>query len=262
MERCLAKKTDKGEIAQQIQDYGEDSDFVRVRWLGIFPRASSTQFIGEDLIEMAKARFKEALPVDTTLPKILGVDVARFGDDKTVLLLRQGPKILWKRDFRGIDTMQTASLVSESIQAEDPDAVFVDVVGIGAGVVDRLHQIGYKRKVVGVNAAQLATDVKKYHNLRAEMWDKTKKWLTEWGEIDPKERTLCAELTGVEYGYDAKERIQLERKEDMKKRRVASPDEGDALTLTFAMPVASRQDKAAEDTEPWPLDEAGLGWMR
>ena len=136
------------------------------------------------------------------------------------------------------------------------------LVGIGAGVVDRLNQIGYKRKVVGVNAAQLATDVKKYHNLRAEMWDKTKKWLTEWGEIDTKERTLCADLTGVAYGYDAKERIQLERKPDMKKRGLASPDEADALTLTFAMPVASRPDNTPGDIEPWPFDEAGLGWMR
>lgn len=257
-----AKKTDKAEIAKQIQDYGEDSDFVRVRWLGIFPRAASTQFIGDDLIRTAGQRFRDGVPIDPTWPKILGVDVARFGDDKTVLLMRQGPKILWKRDFRGIDTMQTASMVAESIQADDPDTVFVDVVGVGAGVVDRLHQIGHRRKVIGVNAAQLATDVKKYHNLRAEMWDKCKKWLVEWGEIDPQERTLCADLTGVEYGYDAKERIQLERKEDMKKRGLASPDEADALCLTFAMPVARRPEPEPEQR----FIEIGIGtyegaWM-
>ncbi len=193
---------------------------------------------------------------------MVGVDVARYGDDRTVIVVRRGHAIVEKRVYRELNTMEVASRVVEVIEQHEPQAVFVDIVGIGAGVVDRLHQLGHRRKVIGVSAAEKAMDVSRYANKRAEMWAKTKEWLREWGALEPQDITLAEELMGPEYGYDARERIQLERKKDMKKRGLASPDEADALALTFAMPVASRQDKAPEDIEPWLLDEAGLGWMR
>ena len=242
-----AKMANQDQNNEWIADYGEDSDFVRVRVRGVFPRASALQFIGEDLVEAAQKR----QPVGyQRLPLVLGVDVARFGDDKTVILARQGPALLEKRTWRELDTMQTASLVSETIDATSPRAVFIDVVGIGAGVVDRLRQLGYGDLVIAVNAGETPTDPNRYVNKRAEMWDKMRQWIKEAGCLDPLDRDLAADLTGLEYGYDARERLQLERKQDMKARGLASPDEGDALALTFAQPVASPDVVQLRPTRP------------
>lgn len=231
-----AKMADKEQCNEWIADYGEDSDFVRVRVRGIFPRTSAMQFIGEDLVDTA--RLRQPIGFESS-PLVIGVDVARFGDDRTVILARQGGVILEKRVYREIDTMKTASLVGETINSMEPRAVFVDVVGIGAGVVDRLRQLGYSDRVVAVNAGESPLDNEHYVNKRAEMWDSMRTWLREIGCLDPDDRDLAAELMAPEYGYDARERIQLERKEDMKKRGLSSPDEADALALTFAQPVVS-----------------------
>jgi hypothetical protein len=248
IDATTAKKADQGQICQWIDDYGEDSDFVRIRVKGLFPRSAAGQFIGDDLIALAHRRFREGMPMDTSLPIVMGVDVARYGDDRTVVLLRQGPMVLGKRIYRDINTMQTASYVVEMIEEHDPTTVFVDVVGIGAGVVDRLHQLGYRRMVVGVSGAEVAHDAAHYHNKRAEMWGKMREWLKEWARLDPADRTLPPDLVGVEYGYDVRERLQLEKKDDMKKRGLASPDEADALALTFVMPVRMQEEKKPEET--------------
>lgn len=231
-----SRLTNKAEIQQWAETYGEDSDFFRVRVKGEFPKQAATQFIGEDLIQVAQRRdktFSDASPV------IVGVDVARFGDDMSVILVRRGPMIEELHSFSRLDTMQFASRVARVIDGTDPDAVFIDVVGVGGGVVDRLDQLGYD--VIGVEAGQAATDERHYMNKRAEMWDGMKTWLQEWGRLDAQaHRQLCAELTAPEYGYDARDRMYMERKEDMKERGYASPDEADALALTFAQPVAKR----------------------
>ena len=224
-----------------IQAYGEDSDFFRVRAKGQFPRAGSTQFISSELVEQAVGR--SYLPsVYQHAPRILGVDVARFGDDQSVIIRRQGLAASNLRKFRGIDTMRLASAVAEEIKQWDPDAVFVDAVGVGAGVVDRLHQLKY-RHVIGVNAGSKAVDHNKYFNLRAEMWGQVKDWLEAGGMI-PDDQELRDDLIGPEYGYDPRERTQLEKKVDMKERGLASPDSGDALALTFAQPVMRRADRS------------------
>jgi hypothetical protein len=116
------------------------------------------------------------------------------------------------------------------------------VIGIGAGVVDRLIQLGY-RNVVGVNSAEKAIAELEYMNLRAEMWGKMRTWL-DTAIIPFRDDELRSDLIGPEYGFDAKNRIQLERKEDMKARGLASPDAADALALTFAMDVHPVADMA------------------
>lgn len=235
-------RSNKEEIEKWIQDYGEDSDFVRVRVKGLFPRASSTQFIPEDLVDSAMM----ATPIMGMFnhsPVVMGVDVARYGDDRSIILVRQGGEIKKIRKIHGIDTMQLVGFVIEEINYFNPAAVFVDAVGMGAGVVDRLRQLGYD--VIEVNGAEKALHEDLYHNLRAEMWDSMRTWLKT--AYLPKDDDLKADLIGVEYGFDAKNRIQLEKKEDMKKRGLASPDIADALALTFAFPVGIAAHKKAQD---------------
>ncbi len=239
------------QVRQWLDDYGEDSDFVRVRVRGVFPRAGALQFIGQDVIEAARRN-----PSTGEGPRIVGVDIARFGDDQTVLLLRQGDRIATMRRWRGLDTMQTASRIAEFVEREEPDAIFIDGAGVGGGVVDRLRQLGHD--VIDVNGGGRAADDIAYFNLRAEMWGKMRAWLAT-GAL-PEDSELTADLAAPEYGFDARNRLQLERKEDMKKRGLASPDSADALALTFAAPVraqaheAARMPRTQADYDPfsWP----------
>ena len=230
-----AKLANKDLIQTWIDDYGEDSDFVRVRVLGEFPRAGSTQFIPNDLVDRAMAN---KVVLDGQETKVLSVDVARFGSDQTVFLERHGSKVLPLTKYRGLDTMQVAALVAERIEQMQPDCTFVDGTGLGAGVVDRLRSLNYR--VIDVQAGAKPDDPESYFNKRSEMWGRMREWLR--GDVElPKDDGLKTALTGVEYGYSSKMAIQLEKKDDMKKRGLASPDEADALAYSFAEPVRAHR---------------------
>lgn len=221
--------TNKTLFADWRKAYGFDSDFYRVRVRGQFPRTGSMQFISGEIVERAKVR---SVDVPFGSPKLMGVDVARFGDDATVIARRHGRKVEELHKFRGLDTMETAAVVATLIRETVPDAVFVDGVGIGAGVVDRLNQLGFN--VIEVNAGSKPDEENKetHYNKRVEMWDRMRQWL-EGADI-PDDQELHDDLISPEYGYDNKMRMQLEKKEDMKKRGLASPDCADAIALTFA----------------------------
>lgn len=224
--------TNAKQMEKWVADYGEDSDFVRVRVRGVFPRAGVSQFIGADVVEGAQKRqvFK-----DTGAACILGVDIARFGDDESVIRGRQGrdgrviPPIKW----RGMDTVFSAGKIAEAINRYNPDAVFIDGGGVGGGVIDILKSRGFR--VIEVNFGAAAREETKFANKAAEMWSAAKDWLAT-GAID-EDNKLRDDLTSREYGFDKDGRIQLESKKDMKKRGLASPDDADALVLTFAEPV-------------------------
>lgn len=231
-----AKMTNKAQLQQWIDDYGEDSDFARIRIKGEFPRAGSTQFIPSDLVERG---MRNAVVVDPQAVRVLGVDVARFGDDQTVFCQRLGQKVLPLQRFRELDTMQVASLAAELIDLWQPDCTFVDGGGLGGGVVDRLRQLNYR--VIDVQSGASPDDKEKYLNKRAEMWGRMRDWLK--GDIQlPEDDGLKSALIGLEYGFSTKNAIQLEKKEDMKKRGLASPDEADALAMTFADPVRAHRE--------------------
>lgn len=227
--------TNKAQIQEWVDDYGEDSDFVRIRVRGVFPRAGACQLIGADIVEAA---FDKSLKPATYnfAPKVLGVDVARFGDDQSTMALRQGLACLKLKKFRGLDLMTFAGLVAQFVQQEEPEIVFIDQGGVGAGVVDRLRQLGI-RNVVGVDFGGTPLNRELYVNKRTEMWCLMRDWLGEGSAIPPDEE-LRSDLTSPEYGFTGdKGQIVLEKKSDMKKRGLASPDCGDALALTFAAPV-------------------------
>lgn len=234
--------SDKAAINQWVEDYGEDSDYVRVNVRGMFPRVSSMQFISEDLVSAAQKR--EIVP-DPYDPLVLGVDVARFGDDMTVLAIRRGRDcraIPWVK-LQGADTMAIATAIHELNARWKFDAIHIDGGGIGAGVVDRCRQLNMIVRDVqfGGKADRsqiLQTNATKYANKRAEMWGVMREWLPTIAI--PLDTMLHGDLVGLEYGMNAKDEIILESKEDMKRRGLASPDHGDALALLFAYPVDRR----------------------
>lgn len=239
--------TNKVQIDKWIADYGEDSDFVRVRIKGQFPRAGSTQFIPSDVIASAMVIAPTVLPSD---PLVLGVDVARFGDDETVLFFRRGrdartiPPII----LRGKDTMAVAAIVCEKVTEYGVEMVFIDETGVGGGVVDRCRQLGIDENLIGVNngsSSDTPVDGELIANKGAECWARGRQWLKSGGAI-ANDNDLRAQLEGREYGFNAHNQIVLEKKSDMKKRGLSSPDRADALFLTFAYPVAPR---------PMELDE-------
>ncbi len=218
------------ELAAQRRIQSE-AQYAR-EWECSFDEPDVAQLIPTPDVEAARKRTTGMRGV-----RVLGVDVARYGDDRSVVLLRDGDVVLNENItiWHGIDLMQTAARVAEIIERVKPQAVFVDGVGVGGGVVDRLRQTNYK--VVDVNAGGQALHDDRYANLRAEMWGKVRDWVKDRGQI-PDREDLALDLTAQRYEYDARGRIKLERKEEMKSRGVASPDLGDALALTFARPVA------------------------
>lgn len=228
--------TDKAETQRWVDDYGEDSDFVRVRVRGQFPRAAARQLIGGDVVLAARSREVEP---DDAAPLILGVDVARFGSNKSVLAFRQGRNGRarpWER-YRGLGTPELADRVADAIDRFRPDAVMIDGGGVGGPLCDELRRRRYR--VIEVDFGGSCRDRGKYVNRRAEMWATLAEWLQK-GAI-PDDDDLAQDLTGPEYSYHPTDgRLLLESKDSMERRGLESPDEGDALALTFAERVARK----------------------
>lgn len=236
--------TNKAYLDELIETYGLDSDLVKVRVRGQFPSASSMQFIPSATAQAARTREPTVLITD---PVIFGVDIARYGDDHSTLAIRCGRDARtrpWKR-WHHQDTMTIAGDIALEAALMKPDAIFVDVGAMGAGVVDRLRQLEVPN-VFEVNfggsgrEAYWAGEVRvKTANKRAEMWVNMRAWM-KLGAI-PDDDRIETDLTGLEYGYAADQiSILLEKKEHMKSRGLASPDDADALALTFAEPVMPR----------------------
>lgn len=233
--------TNKALLDAQIKEWGEDSDRARVRIRGEFPRGGSTQFISGDLVAAARKRIADGYQ---KMPVILGVDVARFGDDRSIICRRQGRKSDFIGKFYHQDTQIIGGKVQEAIDAEKPDAVVIDGDGIGGAVFDFLKARGYDRKTVlfEFHGGATPTDQHKYLNRRAEIWGDMKDWLVG-GQV-PDEAEIETDLTGPDYGYHpTKGCLVLESKDEMKSRGVDSPDLGDALAMTFAVKVAPPKPK-------------------
>lgn len=183
---------------------------------------------------VAKARKVSAMAQGA---KVIGVDPARFGNDKTVLTIRQGRVSEIINRVKDQDTMQVAGIVVQAIKKYQPRAVFIDLGGLGAGIVDRLRELGFSEIVHGVNFGGKPLQYEKYFNKRAEMWGEMKAWLAEPPVQIHDDDDLEMDLCGLHYSYDSLGRLKLESKEEAKKRGIKSPDAGDSLALTFAMPV-------------------------
>jgi len=231
----------RDEIAYQ---YGKDSNYYRVRVLGEFPTADDDVVIPLDLCEAAKVR-----QVEVYGETLWGVDIARFGRDRTVLIKRRtNATIALHKSWSGQDTMQTAGRIYadwlETPPAERPLGVYIDVIGIGAGVVDRLQELGVP--VTGVNVAEEASVSELYLRLRDELWFKARKWLEKKDVKLFDDETLIAELSLPKYKITSTGKLQVESKDEMKKRYPQSPDCADAFCLTFMQAAEHRGKQSYE----------------
>lgn len=212
---------------------------------------------------VARARKRTVAPL-ATAAKIVGVDPARFGRDRTSICWRQGRQVYKLESHRKLNTMQVAGLCARILRDPvtgddtDIDMMFVDEGGLGAGVVDRLHELGFEDRVRGVNSAESPIDVDRFYNKRAEMWGEMNEWLQLAVDI-PDSDSLQADLCGPMYKYDSADRMVLERKEHMMERGLPSPDEGDAMALTFAFPVVKGARRAPR-VEGHGVVDTGIGY--
>lgn len=238
------KRTNKAELAKIVADNGEDSDPVRVRIRGVFPRSGVMQFMPSDLVHAAMHRQDPAPTHHDAV--VMGVDVARSNDgDETVIWVRRGrdARTFPRVKMRVRDTMLIAATVIEMVNRYAVDAIFVDGGGPGGGVIDRLREL--RQNVIEVNFGEAPTGAFQSANagtvycLRGdEMWGTMRDWMA--GGYLPNEPDLEQELIGRQYGYkqrDGRDAIKLESKPEMRLRGMASPDSADALALTFALPV-------------------------
>ena len=246
---------DKEEVTRLKRDMPETA-FAR-EYLCDFAAAGDDQLIS--LADAENAAHRVYTDKDNEgSPKILGVDPARFGDDRSVIVKRQGIQAFEPIIYRGIDNMDLASRVANLIETWDPDAVFIDS-GAGAGVIDRLRQLGYDIIEVAFGGKAIQSNL--FVNRRTEMWWLLKEWIEQGGGI-PNNNDLKQELSTPVYCYDAAGKRMLEAKDEIKKRLQggASPDIADALALTFAFPVRKKlprdvydkvKQKTVKDYDPY-----------
>lgn len=232
------------EINGWIEVYGEDSDFVRIHVYGMFPKQSELQFIDSGVVRAAAKRIIQWREIPQGIPRLMGCDIARQGGDLNTVLRRQGRKVHKEIfEFSSRDTMATANFIADQINTHRPDLVYIDGVGVGAGVVDYLRMRGYERIIVDVQSGTAPTDKNdkiRYLNMRALMWARLREWLRTADLPDLPQ--LLEELCGPHYKFmPGTDKLCLESKDDMRERGVKSPNIADALAYTFwhAIPMAN-----------------------
>ncbi len=254
-----SKRTDRDNIAMLESKYGKDSDVVRVRIDGQFPKGALDSFISLETVELACSKENRIRMQDINAAQTLhiGVDVARFGDDKTVITPRVSAKVFEFRKYVKRSTMETAGNVvmcCRDYMGQFPHIkkclIKVDDSGVGGGVTDRLNEVVREEKlpytVIPVNNGDAATDGY-YFNLGAQIWGNIKELLENnfsnnlQGKQDvqielPYDEEMIKQLSVRKYHMTSKGKIQLESKDDMKKRGLGSPDTADSLSLALYEP--------------------------
>lgn len=235
--------SDKAEIGKWAEAWGEDSDFFRVRVRGEFPRASELQFISQAIVDAAQQRNPQPGEYQRA-PVIIGVDPAWTGIDALEIVLRQGNAYKHLLSVpKNDDDGRMAGIIAQLDDKYHAAAVFIDQ-GYGTGIYSIGKTMGRSWRLVSFAGAPVDTY---YANRRAEMWGEMKRWLQEGGAID-EDQQLADDLTGPEAFINSRGRLQLESKDDMKKRGLASPNKADALALTFAYPVLPQAMAGRQDT--------------
>ena len=200
----------------------------RSRVLGEFPALGADSLISLDHVEAAMRKARERDGSGT----VMSVDVARFGDDQTVLALSDGGAVLDMVSYYGLDTMEVAGRVVVKYNEWSPTmGIFVDDVGVGAGVLDRLREL--KLPASGTNVGRAARDKKTFLNLRAEGYWNLRELLAKGLVALPPDDDLAAQLVSVKYGYNSRGLLQIESKDDARGRGLPSPDRADAVMLGY-----------------------------
>lgn len=228
--------------AEQCQKQNYD-DYLHI-WLGQPVKSGNNKLISPSIV---RAAF-EPKNIISHSPLIVGLDIARFGDDRTVFCLRQGRCCHKFITLEHYDVVSVADYCQSIIRDYRPAKIFLDAGGVGAGVYDILVSRGYRRLIRAINFGSKAIADDRYYNRRAEMWDNARDWLSSDLAVQlPKDEKLLDELCSVNKSYDSKGRLLLESKDEVKKRLGRSPDLADAFVLTFAEPVV-------EQSPPRPPD--------
>jgi phage terminase large subunit len=256
-----SKRVSPAFVREVAESYGELSNAYRVRVLGEFPRADDDTIISLALVEEAMTRNVTSSP---TAPIVWGLDVARMGDDNSALCKRRSNEVLEPiRKWSKLDLMQTCGVVKveydETTPALRPVEILVDAIGVGAGVADRLRELGLP--VRGVNVSEMPSLKGVYQNLRTELWFKAKAWLEARDCKMPKDDALTGELVSVKYKVaDSSGKVAAEAKDVTKKRLRRSPDLADSFVLTFASDAATASSGAYSATWGKPL-RRGLSFV-
>ena len=260
--------TNQTTLAKNIEVHGgEDDDWTRVRVRGLFPLTDFTQLVSTELLNEARSR--RAYEPTITDPLIMGVDVARFGDDYTTIYFRWGrsARHIPPTRIRGFDTMAVANVIHRLQQEHQPDAIFIDGGGVGGGVVDRCRQLGLDVFDIQFGSKSDASfdPSMKFLNKRAEMYWAMRRWFEEGGCIDPTENYLYTQFSKIRYKYNLQDKVQIEAKEDYKDQHGISPDDADAFILTFAYQVSARPKMLGHNGGPMmteheynPFDDARI----
>jgi phage terminase large subunit len=230
-----SKRVNADFVKQIIDTYGGDSNQYRIRVLGEFSKSEDDTLISAELVDAAMVR---DVALDEKMPLIYGLDVARYGDDRSVLSRRQGNVVQQMKTWQGLDLMQLVGAVIVEAKMDKPAEICVDTIGMGSGVADRLREVIGEMKlpirVRDVNVSEANAMNPNAAKLRDDLWLQVKEWLNQRVGKLPKDDELRAELVGPRYGFTSNGRLKVEGKPDMKKRGLRSPDKADALALTFA----------------------------
>lgn len=223
------------DVEERKQEWGEDHPLYLAAVLGQFPEALEDTLISRTLVNAAVECWQQS-SAQTTEPWLMGVDVARFGADKTVLCLRRGVRVEEVITLRGADTMQVTGRVVDLVRRHGIKGIFVDAAGVGGGVVDRLKELG--QPVVEVQVGSSAKNPERFANLRAEIF-----WALRHRFIDrtialPDDPEMAGQLLALKYDFASGGQIQLESKSELRRKGQPSPDKADALALAF-MPTPS-----------------------
>ena len=221
-------------IREMAVKYGADSNAMKVRVYGEFPTAEDDTLISLHAVEQASKRTVEQ-PENT--PTVWGLDVARYGDDASVLCIRKGRHLLELQSWKKLSLMELSGRVLDLLNTTDepPEEILVDSIGLGAGVLDRFRELDIPAR--GVNVSESPAMADRYANLRAELWDATKSWFGEEVQI-PNDDSLIADLTAPRYTFNSSGKMIVESKAETKKRLGRSTDFADSLVLTFASSAA------------------------
>lgn len=220
--------------AEKLREWGEDNPLYQVRVLGNFPKGATNTVITLGQVDAAIQRWEER--EETTDRLELGVDVARFGDDSTVIAPRRGKVVFPPITVHGFDVVEVTGKVLETVRAlrtdeKEKPIVKVDSIGVGAGVADLLKQHAKELHLIEVNVAEKSDAEDDFSNLRSQLWFGVAKWLDDGGILPPTEGRLDAELLAPTYSFDLRGRRKVESKDDIKKRLQRSPDMADAVAL-------------------------------
>lgn len=226
-------------VEERRRDWGQDSPSYKARVLGQFPEGTGHSLISLAEAEAAAARYDSMQATEPHGTIQIGCDVARYGEDATVLAVRCGHCIVHLERHYKLSLMEVSGVVANAIRDYRPVRVCIDDIGIGGGVTDRLRELGHDC-VVGVNVAESALDAEHFLNKRAEGWWALKEWIKDGGTF-PDDRAIIASVTSTGYKFSSGGKIQMESKDDVKKRLGKSPDEADAIILSIVNPYPEVQ---------------------